>query len=1044
VTKVFRGLGALIAILAILIGAPTLLILWAGNPFPTPAQWQSIITFTPDYGNVIMITKILPLLCWVAWAAFAGPLIVEALAAIGGRTTRKRSWAFRGQQKFAATLVAAVALMFVGAGSLASAAPAQAITVSAPAAVATVSTHQATPHTAPTASAVVVKKTVEHTVRSGETLWGIAEHYYGDGEKAGEIFHASKGIVQADGRHLTDPDLIVTGWRLDVPNVAVHAAAAPVEKSEPVAPASSSVSGSSSTGHSAGGGVARGQQAPETGGDAVTGAARSSTSTEAEHQAAPQSQPAPANPVAPKVDKAPADDGAGSWLPMATAGGIGSLLAASLLTALWRRRTQQRRRRAPGERIAMPDEAAASFELELRMVENPVGIEDIDNALRSLQVWAEDTGAQLPELLAVRLADDEVAVYLTEPADLPAPFTPAHPDKTAWVVAPGAAVPPARKTVSPYPALTTIGTDDANGVLLLDLEEIGSLNVVGDNDIAVGVLNALAVSLAESPWSDQIQITLVGMPAGPARELSRAKIQHVDDVAALVRNLKSDMEDRRDALDSYDVGDVHDARVRANEMESWAPHIVILGAPPEGELRDELADLVKRMPRLGIATVANGDTIEAGSTVVISDRDNAEYQSGGQLPPLPFHPQIFAGEEEQLFQALIDTTNQDAHTVDLEEENAPRLEAAGITGDQVDTAAEDDDLADAAVDDVQLVPIEDIITTPAPIAEVEAVIDEEPVIDEPAQEPETSEVDAPAAVNAPAIVEDVTAAERAPEVAVEPEAEEVAVSVGEASTDALMQDAEVTVPEWPAPYIRLLGPVDVLNVADAETLPGRGAEMMAYLLLQDGPVPGAQLQKAMWKEATDRTNNNLRQLATKVRSALGNDPDGKLLLPAGRKDTGFTIHPAIRTDWDDFRQLIGPDLKTTPNADLIAAIRLVRGAPFEGVSRRTGWWTWRANTEEVMIAAIIDAAAELSERALQSGKPALSRFAARIAQSADELNEAGWRLELMTALHINNTDEFDRVLTEMTDRVSGGDPDHPLDEATLQLIDTRNSLINHR
>ncbi|MFM9481473.1 hypothetical protein, partial [Streptomyces scabiei] len=40
------------------------------------------------------------------------------------------------------------------------------------------------------------------------------------------------------------------------------------------------------------------------------------------------------------------------------------------------------------------------------------------------------------------------------------------------------------------------------------------------------------------------------------------------------------------------------------------------------------------------------------------------------------------------------------------------------------------------------------------------------------------------------------------------------------------------VPDWPAPYVRMLGPVDALNVP--EKLPGRGVEMMAYLLLHGG------------------------------------------------------------------------------------------------------------------------------------------------------------------------------------------------------------------
>jgi hypothetical protein len=168
---------------------------------------------------------------------------------------------------------------------------------------------------------------------------------------------------------------------------------------------------------------------------------------------------------------------------------------------------------------------------------------------------------------------------------------------------------------------------------------------------------------------------------------------------------------------------------------------------------------------------------------------------------------------------------------------------------------------------------------------------------------------------------------------------------------------------------------------------------------------------------------------------LGSDPFGRPLLPEGRKDAGFTIHEAIRTDWSDFKELIGPDLKRTPNENLIAAIRLVRGEPFTGANRRRGWWGWRANIEQEMIQAILDAADELANRALGRGDLAQARFAARIAQSTDPLNEAGWRLEILTAMRAGDADEFNRVVDDMYARVGGTDPNYELDESTQELVD---------
>ncbi len=283
--------------------------------------------------------------------------------------------------------------------------------------------------------------------------------------------------------------------------------------------------------------------------------------------------------------------------------------------------------------------------------------------------------------------------------------------------------------------------------------------------------------------------------------------------------------------------------------------------------------------------------------------------------------------------------------------------------------------------------------------------------------------------------DEVAEVDAADEVA-EVDAADAEIGEGSPSTTATVQ-----APEWPAPYVRVLGTIDVLNVADPDVLPGRGVEMMAYLLLHNGQVPGAQLHKAFWPDKNDPTSNNARQLAKHLRNALGSDPSGHKLLPEGRNDVGFRIHPAIRSDWDDFRELIGPDLKTTPNEDLVAAIRLVRGQPLTPARSRRGWWVWRSVLEEQMIAAVLDAADELAHRALRHGEIDQARFAARIAQSADPLNEAGWRLELEAAMRAGSATEFSRVVDELYARPGGGDPDYELDEATQQLIDAAQTKL---
>ena len=49
-----------------------------------------------------------------------------------------------------------------------------------------------------------------HEVKQGETLWKIAEQYYGDGSLHTKIFEANKDTLK-------DPNLIRIGQRLRIP-----------------------------------------------------------------------------------------------------------------------------------------------------------------------------------------------------------------------------------------------------------------------------------------------------------------------------------------------------------------------------------------------------------------------------------------------------------------------------------------------------------------------------------------------------------------------------------------------------------------------------------------------------------------------------------------------------------------------------------------------------------------------------------------------------------------------------------------------------------
>ncbi len=951
------GLGALLAIVLVLVGVPAALIVVAGDPLPTWIQVHNVVTLVPDYGNVVLLSKVLPLLGWVAWLLFAVPLLVEMGAGIAGRRTAKRFWLLKGQQHAGAALVAAVLVMFAGFGgvhvstsSVVAAPrpsptfiePVNRIPVATPVFEATVKSAAVTVSSEP----VPLTQTVMHTVVPGENLWDISEKYYGVGTRDLDIFRASTATVQPGGRRLTNPNLIRPGWRLTVPNVPVP----PTVASPAPSPGPPSGSGFGESDVSRG---LSGQAGLSSPGSGVAVPPPSSSAQTAAPPAPTQSHPAD-RPIVAQADLA---------VPLTTAGGVVGLLAAGLLLVLGRRRLDQRRRRRAGERIAMPEPATADFEQELRMVADPLGVSDIDHALRLLQTHADDTGTVLPELLAVRLAERDISLYFIGAVVLPEPFEPLTFERTVWTFRPGTVTATSRRTVSPYPALVIIGVDDNEGVLLVDLEQLGVLNIIGDQDVGRGMLNALAVELAGNPWGEQIQVTLVGMPLMLPRTIDRFRVQHADHLSGLLRSLRGDLDERAAALGSYGVGDVHSARTLASESESWAPHIVVLSQTTEEPSRTQLAQMVATDGRLGLAVIAHGELDPGRATVRVEPSGRAELVlPGGTMPPLPFTPQLLRDRELELLQDLLDTTDKDAV------EHAPIGEGEAIKV----TVPESDFRLDGSQDDA---------------GDPHLWMRAETEIGAPISERFESE-----------------------------------------------QPASV-----PVPYLRLLGPVDAEGLNPAEPMPGRGVELMAYLLLRHGPVDGLQLQRAFWPDTPDAANNQ-RGLAKKVRVALGHNPSGELWLPENTNHHGYLLHPSIRSDWDDFRALVGDDPTTVSSDKLVAALHLVRGTPFAGCNTRR-WWQWIAIPQEEMIAAIMDTADELGNRALHAQNASLARYAARIQQAVDPLNEAGWRIELRAALQTGDIDGFHTVLDDLYARVGGDDPDYDVDVDTQILIDRANQRI---
>ncbi|MFI9824369.1 hypothetical protein ACIHFC_28540 [Streptomyces sp. NPDC052013] len=163
--------------------------------------------------------------------------------------------------------------------------------------------------------------------------------------------------------------------------------------------------------------------------------------------------------------------------------GAGALLAAAITGALALRRTLQRRRRKPGEKIAITSQTFPA-EAQLAATAEPGGAARLDVALRTLahHLAQQDENTVLPPLRAARIESRSVQVL---PEDLTQePVAPFAAGQDGWWVLPIDAAlldeEAAREVPAPYPGLVTIGSTEAGDLMLLNLAQLPALLLDGN------------------------------------------------------------------------------------------------------------------------------------------------------------------------------------------------------------------------------------------------------------------------------------------------------------------------------------------------------------------------------------------------------------------------------------------------------------------------------------------------------------------------------------------------------------------------------------
>jgi DNA-binding SARP family transcriptional activator len=243
-----------------------------------------------------------------------------------------------------------------------------------------------------------------------------------------------------------------------------------------------------------------------------------------------------------------------------------------------------------------------------------------------------------------------------------------------------------------------------------------------------------------------------------------------------------------------------------------------------------------------------------------------------------------------------------------------------------------------------------------------------------------------------------------------------------------------TIDKDSAPLVAVLGPVEIQHVPQLSE-PTKRAQLTAlaaFLAMNPGATREA-LDEAMWpgRHVSLATRNTAM---AKLRNWLGADPDGNDYLP--RAADGYRLHPAVRTDWHLFTELVadGPATASTPN--LVAALDLVRDQPFKGVNPRR--YIWAERIQQEMIAAIGDVADELARRALQGGDHRLALKAVMAGLAAEPGSEQLWRHRLRAHHAAGDQVALERAadqLTALADELGG-----ELEDETIDLL---HHLLSH-
>lgn len=644
-----RAVGAMVALLAVVLGAPVLLLGW--GRLGGDGWWR--------VGDGSLLLTVLTLAGWVAWLGFVLAIGAEIVRYASGNRYKPDLPLLGGLQALSAALVLAVVGVAGWPTAVAptadaerpppqqpteSAAPSDSHPVETPrqprAAPSQAVAHPLADHS-PTPSTEPENSAPGYAVATGDDLWSVAEHLLGDGRRWRELArlnpellsdpmaqltagtslripadeqpatitvergdtlsglaleHLGKAgrwprIADANADLIADPDHIEVGWELTIPVLEPTASTTVATSPQP---------------------ADRGSTQPEqpSWDDPAPAPPAPSAPTEPTATAAPDSvepsaavmpdstepTPTPAASPPPEAASASADEGSPDVLLL---GGLGAMAAAGLAGGWQARRLLQSRVRPPGRRVLHPADDLARIQAAVGRRQEPDRARILDLVLRLVGQYCHRTAQLRPELAQVTLADDRLLLQWAGPAG--APPEGFDGDQAVWQVPYlRAAGWPRSDHPCAFPALVSLGTDPDGATIMIDLERSGVLGVTADtHELQRASLAAMAVELACAPWAAELRLTAVGGEGSLARAAGGEAVTWMPDTETALTRLRACRAERARELAGLDL---RRFRVDPERAEAVAPQVFVFHDPVTDEQRDEL-DALLTAPSLGIAAV---------------------------------------------------------------------------------------------------------------------------------------------------------------------------------------------------------------------------------------------------------------------------------------------------------------------------------------------------------------------------------------------------------------------------------------------------------